>query len=103
VTGPGPGKGADMDRGPSTSHPPGPLEPEKRGESSDPSKPQPEAAEVESARVLANESREELRAAGLTDQQIRTLADEFIALDRGEGLREFIDWAKGRGGTSKAS
>jgi hypothetical protein len=72
---------------------PGPLEPEKHGATADPGHPQPEAAEVESARVLANEAREDLRARGLTDRQIRRLADEYIALDRGEGLSEFIAWA----------
>jgi len=75
---------------------PGPHRDEKRGESSDPSLPQPEAAEVESARLLANEAREELAAAGLSDIEIRRLADEFIALDRGEGLPEFVAWARSR-------
>jgi hypothetical protein len=79
---------------------PGPLEPEKHGETSEPGNPQPEAAEVESARVLANEAREALHQAGIPDEQIRRLADEFIALDRGEGLPEFIEWAKGRVGRS---
>src|SRR5437588_6023568 len=36
---------------------PGSLEPEKHGETADPGHPQPDAAEVESARVLANEAR----------------------------------------------
>jgi hypothetical protein len=76
---------------------PGPHEDEKRGESFDPSLPQPEAAEVESARLLANEGRDELLAAGLPEVQIRRLADEFIARDRGEGLSEFLVWAKERG------
>jgi hypothetical protein len=74
----------------------GPLEPEKRGETADPGHPQPEAAEVESARVLANEAREALRQAGLHDREIRRLADEYIALDRGENLGEFVAWAKAR-------
>ena len=82
---------------------PGPLEPEKRGETSEPGHPQPDAAEVESARILANEAREELRASGLTDRQIRQLADEFIALDRGEGLAEFIEWSKDRTGRGRRS
>ena len=66
---------------------------------------QPEAAEVESARILANEARGELRAAGLAALQILRLADEYIALDRGEGVLEFIRWAKsrtGRAGTKGA-
>jgi hypothetical protein len=74
----------------------GPLEPEKRGETAEPGLPQPEAAEVESARLLENQARAELRAAGLTDQEIRRLADEYIALDRGEDLAVFIAWAKER-------
>ena len=78
----------------------GPLEPEKHGESADPGHPQPDAAEVESARILANEARSELRAFGLTDLEIGRLADEFIALDRGEGLPEFVAWARDRTGRS---
>ena len=85
-----PGKRWSMAR---PQHDPGPLEPEKHGDTADPGHPQPQAAEVESARVLSNEARDALRARGLTDRQIRRLADEYIALDRGEGLREFIAWA----------
>lgn len=77
---------------------PGPLEPEKHGQTSDPGHPQPEAAEVESARVLANQAREALHGAGLDDREIRRLADEYIALDRGEGLPEFIEWARAQAG-----
>lgn len=76
--------------------PAGGLEPEKRGETSDPGHPQPEAAEVESARLLANQAREGLRGLGLADVEIRRLADEYIALDRGEGLPEFVAWASER-------
>jgi len=50
--------------------------------------------EVKSARILANEAMQSLRAAGYSDREIRRLADEYIALDRGEGLREFVAWAK---------
>jgi hypothetical protein len=73
---------------------PGPLEEEKRGETSEPGQPQPEAAEVESARLLENQSRERLQAAGLSDEQIRKLADDYVALDRGEDLDDFIRWAQ---------
>jgi hypothetical protein len=83
----GKGPGVDNDT-------PGPLEPEKEGATADPGHPQPEAAEVESARLLANQAREGLRGAGLSDQQIRRLADRYIAEDRGEELTAFIDWAK---------
>ena len=53
-------------------YPPGRLAAAKRGETSDLGYPQPQAAEVESARLLA---------------------DDFIAEDRGEGTECFIDWA----------
>jgi hypothetical protein len=86
-----PGNPSGMER---TNQSPGPLEPEKHGETAEPGLPQPEAAEVESARLLENQARVELRAAGLTDQEIRRLADEYIALDRGEELDAFIAWAR---------
>jgi hypothetical protein len=76
---------------------PGPLEEEKRGQSSEPGEAQPEAAEVESARLLENQARDRLRAAGFSDEQIRKLADEYIALDRGEDFDEFIRWAESSG------
>ncbi len=77
--------------------PPGPLEEDKSGETFEPGTPQPEAAEVESARLLANQARERLRASGLNDEQIQRLADEYIALDRGEDIEDFISWAESRG------
>ncbi len=77
-------------------HDPRPTKPKKVGPSSDPSHPQPEAAEVESARLLANDARAELRSAGLSDREIDLLADEYIALDVGEDLGEFIAWARKR-------
>ena len=77
-------------------HPPGPLEPEKRGESAEPGVPQPEAAEVESARLLANQARETLREEGLSDTEIRRLADQFVAEDRGNDLSAFLEWAHRR-------
>jgi hypothetical protein len=80
----------------SEGHPPGPLEPEKRGETSEPGVPQPEAAEVESARLLANEARETLREEGLSDTEIRRLADQFVAEDRGNELASFLEWAHRR-------
>jgi hypothetical protein len=52
---------------------------------------------VESARRLANDARVELRGTGFSDERIRQLADQFIAEDRGEGTREFVDWAKSLG------
>ncbi len=57
---------------------------------------QPAAAEVESARLLANDAKEFLKRDGLNDREIRRLADEFIALDIGEAVSEFVVWARER-------
>jgi hypothetical protein len=74
-------------------YPPGTLADVKRGRTSDRGYPQPQAAEVESARLLANDARTALLAAGLSDEDIDRLADDFIAEDRGEATERFIDWA----------
>ena len=74
---------------------PGPLEPAKRTDNAE-GDVQPEAAEVESARLLANQAAAQLEPEGLTGEQIRRLADEFIARDRGEAVGEFVTWAKER-------
>jgi hypothetical protein len=74
-------------------YPPGPLAGVKRGATSDPGYPQPQAAEVESARLLANDARQTLRTADFSDEDIDRLADDFIAEDRGEQTGAFIDWA----------
>jgi hypothetical protein len=73
--------------------PPGPLAGAKRGATSDPGYPQPQAAEVESARLLANDARQTLRTADFSEGDIDRLADDFIAEDRGEDTEAFIDWA----------
>ena len=72
---------------------PGPLADEKSSDQSPPGERQPEAAEVESARMLANQGRERLRSAGLSDPTIERLADRYIAEDRGEDLDAFVGWA----------
>jgi hypothetical protein len=79
----------------------GPLAPEKLGETAEPGRPQPEAAEVESARLLANQARDRLEAKGLQDDEIRRLADEYIALDLGQDVDDFVDWATTRGGRER--
>jgi hypothetical protein len=76
---------------------PGALREEKEGVTADPGRPQPEAAEVESARLLAADARDELRAAGFSDDRIRELADQYIAEDRGTATDEFVDWARRQG------
>lgn len=73
---------------------PGPLEPEKHGETSEPGSPQPEAAEVESARQLAGQARERLESEGFAFEEIRRLADEYVALDLGQDLEGFVRWAR---------
>jgi hypothetical protein len=74
--------------------PPGPL----RSKKSEPGCPSghciPVPDEIESAQLLANESRDELREAGLTDATIEELADDFVAEDRGEDAAEFVAWAR---------
>lgn len=92
--GPGNGRGVR----PSDEQTPGSLEEEKRGPTVE-GRPEPQAAEVESAHLLANHAREELRAAGLSDQRIQVLADEYVALDRGQETGEFIAWARRRATT----
>jgi hypothetical protein len=78
-----------------------PLAPDKLGDTAEPGRPQPEATEVESARLLANEARDRLEARGLQDDEIRRLADEYIALDLGEDVDEFVEWATTRGGRER--
>jgi hypothetical protein len=73
------------------------VEVEKEGDSADPSLPQPAAAEVESARLLANEARETLRARGLSDTDIDRLAGAFIAQGLGTALEDFVAWAESAG------
>lgn len=58
---------------------------DKAGETSEPGRPQPEAAEVESARLLANQARETLRGRGLEDDDIRRLVDRYAWAARAGG------------------
>jgi hypothetical protein len=64
--------------------------------------PQPEAAEVESARLLANQARPRLGAEGFGDQRIDELASAFIAMDVGESLEGFLRWARAQGAVPQA-
>jgi hypothetical protein len=73
---------------------PGPLAPEKLSDDSGPGRPEPDAEEVESARLLANTARDRLRSEGLDDEEIRRLADAYVALDLGEDTEDFIAWAR---------
>ena len=70
--------------------------PDKEGASADPGYPQPEAAEVEGARLLANTARARLIGSGLPDEDVRRLADEFVAAG-GEGdVAAFVSWVHER-------
>ena len=57
------------------------------------SAPEPVAPEVESGRLLANQSRPILGAEGFSDERIDELASAFIARDIGTGVDEFVRWA----------
>jgi hypothetical protein len=72
---------------------PGPFAGEKVGPADEAGRVQPEEAEVESARLLANDARDALRVRGFDDEEIRRLADEYVALDLGEDTDAFILWA----------
>jgi hypothetical protein len=70
------------------------------------SSPRPEGPEGKSEGVsgplLANGAREALRGEGFADVRIELLAGEFIAEHPGEGLPEFLEWARRRGpGTAR--
>ena len=69
------------------------------------SAPEPVASEVESARLLANQSRRTLGAEGFSDERIDELASAFIAKDIGESVEEFVRWARveGRAGPAPDS
>lgn len=72
---------------------------EKRGESADPSHIQPSSAEVESARTLENEAVSVLEDQGLTRDQIRRLADSYVASGHSGDVGDFAGWVRAQGGT----
>jgi hypothetical protein len=73
---------------------PGPLAPEKISDDAAPGRPEPDADEIESARILANTARDRLHRDGSDDEEIRRLADAYVALDLGEDTEDFIAWAR---------
>jgi hypothetical protein len=77
--------------------PPRAAEVDKQSPQTPDQAPQPRAAEVESARLLANQARAELAADGFDDQRVDELASAFIARDLGEGLDQFLRWARAQG------
>lgn len=53
----------------------------------------PDAAEVESARTLANQARERLKPEGFDDATIDRLAESYAGSHGADDLEDFIDWA----------
>lgn len=53
----------------------------------------PEAAEVESARTLANQARRRLKDEGFDDVMIDRLAERYVGSHGADDLEDFIDWA----------
>jgi hypothetical protein len=74
--------------------------PLKLASDSEPGTIEPTPDEVESARLLANHTRDRLEAEGLDYETIRQLADEYIALHIGEDDDDFVRWASERIGIS---
>jgi hypothetical protein len=74
--------------------PRGDLAGEKLGAVVEPDRAQPEAAEVESARQLENSAAPLLESEGVPRDEISRLADEYIALDLGEDVDEFVAWVR---------
>ena len=58
---------------------------------------EPEPAEVESARILADQARDELE--GIDDPTLRRWAEQFVTEVGTGGLPEFVAWVRGRGMT----
>jgi hypothetical protein len=55
----------------------------------------PRREDIEGARVLANEHREELEALGLDDERSRRLADDYMANTDGDPAG-FMPWVRER-------
>jgi hypothetical protein len=55
----------------------------------------PRREDIEGARLLANDNRDELADLGLDDEEIRKLADDYIAATDGNPAR-FVAWVRER-------
>lgn len=72
---------------------PEPGDPEEYGVESE----TPDLAQIEAARLLANDARQQLRARGFSDEQIRHWAETFVAEEGGTAdLPDFLDWIESR-------
>lgn len=68
----------------------------KEGSTDTPGEPQPKNTEVESARLLANDAGPLLEPDGLGDDDVRRLADEFIAGGNEGDTERFLAWVRTR-------
>lgn len=57
----------------------------------------PELAQIEAARLLANDARARLEAEGFSDEQIREWAETYVAKEGGTAnVSEFVGWIERR-------
>lgn len=73
-----------------------PQDESKAGETDDPALPQPKDTEVESARLLANEAAPLLGPDGLDPEDVRRLADAFVAAGHEGDTQRFVQWVRAR-------
>lgn len=86
-----------MDRPTDETNTPGDETDEKLGgQTADAGHPQPTTSEVESARTLEMDAADRLTAEGVQRDDVRRLADEYIALDLGQGTDDFVAWVRQR-------
>lgn len=53
----------------------------------------PDLAQIEAARLLANDARQQLNARGFSDEQIRLWAETYVAEEGGSAdLPDFFNW-----------
>jgi len=71
-----------------------PQDETKAGATDDPGRPQPRDTEVESARLLGNDAAPLLETEGLDREEVRRLADEFIAAGNEGDTQEFVRWVR---------
>ena len=77
-----------------------PEDESKAGASDTPAEPQPKDTEVESARLLANEASPLLEADGLDRDEVRHLADEYIAAGNEGDAERFVSWVRSPGASA---
>jgi hypothetical protein len=73
-----------------------PNDERKAGATDEPGEPQPKDTEVESARLLANDAAALLEADGLDRDEVRRLADRYIAAGNEGETERFVRWVRER-------